>query len=132
MDRLAFDKGTLRKFGWTMAIVFCCIAAILFFRHKPSAALYLLAAAGAFSVAAAARPGILKPVYSGWMRFGFILGWVNTRIILAVLFYLIFTPIGLAMRLFHSGAKGVDNRGTTYWKEKEKAVFDPLTYERRF
>ncbi|HEB58177.1 MAG TPA: sxtJ [Gammaproteobacteria bacterium] len=44
-------------------------------------------------------PVVLKPVYYVWMYLGAGLGWVNTRIILGVIFYLLFTPIALVMWL---------------------------------
>jgi len=44
-------------------------------------------------------PRSLTHVYRLWMTLGEALGWINTRIILSVLFYLLFTPLGLCMRL---------------------------------
>ena len=40
-------------------------------------------------------PRSLTQVYRLWMTVGEVLGWINTRIILGVLFYLLFTPMGL-------------------------------------
>jgi hypothetical protein len=51
------------------------------------------------SVAGLAVPAILKYPYQGWMLVGHAMGWINTRIILSVLFYGIVTPIGLVMKL---------------------------------
>jgi hypothetical protein len=45
-------------------------------------------------------PTALAPVYRGWMLLAEGLGWVNTRVILGVVFYTVFTPVGLVMRLF--------------------------------
>ncbi len=45
-------------------------------------------------------PRTLGPVYRGWMRLGAVLGWINTRIILALLFYVVILPAGALMRLF--------------------------------
>jgi len=44
-------------------------------------------------------PMTLKPVYIVWMAIGQVLGWINTRIILTIMFYLIILPTGLFMRL---------------------------------
>ena len=49
-------------------------------------------------------PTTLKPVYIGWMKFGNVMNWINTRIILGILFYAIFLPIGMVMRLFGKDA----------------------------
>ncbi|MBI3803853.1 MAG: sxtJ [Nitrospirae bacterium] len=43
-------------------------------------------------------PTTLAPVFYGWTIVGGLLGWINTRIILAVLFYLVFFPVGFFMR----------------------------------
>ena len=45
-------------------------------------------------------PVALQPVYIIWMKFGLVMNWINTRLILGILFYLMFLPIGLVMRLF--------------------------------
>lgn len=45
-------------------------------------------------------PRLLSYVYRGWMAIGSVLGWVNTRIILGLVFYVVIMPIGLLMRLF--------------------------------
>ncbi len=43
-------------------------------------------------------PRALGPVHRLWMKVGHVLGWVNTRIILGVIFYGLFTPMGLIRR----------------------------------
>ena len=77
-------------------------------------------------------PGFLEPVYIVWMRFASILGWINTRIILVIIFYLVFTPLGLLIRLFRIDLLERGNKLDSYWKKKEKTGFNPLDYERRF
>jgi len=46
-------------------------------------------------------PAALGPVYTIWMRFAEALGWVNTRIILGLIFFVIFFPFGMVMRMFN-------------------------------
>ncbi len=46
---------------------------------------------------------LLSPVYRLWIRFGDAIGWVNSRIILGVLFYLVIAPIGLLLHLLGKG-----------------------------
>ncbi len=46
-------------------------------------------------------PAALGPVYKIWMRFAEALGWVNTRIILSLIFFLVFFPFGMIMRMFN-------------------------------
>lgn len=44
-------------------------------------------------------PASLAPVYKGWMKFGHALGWLNTRLILGLVFYVVIFPMGMVMRL---------------------------------
>lgn len=46
-------------------------------------------------------PRTLKPVYQVWMRIGLILGWVNTRLILGIVFYGLLMPMAMIMRLLN-------------------------------
>ena len=46
-----------------------------------------------------ARPGWLRPIYVSWMVLAFPIGWTVSQLILGVMFYAVFTPIGLLFRL---------------------------------
>jgi hypothetical protein len=50
-------------------------------------------------VPALLAPRVLAPVYRIWMTAGEALGWINTRILLGVVFYGLITPMGLIRRL---------------------------------
>lgn len=132
MEKLNFHKKTLRKFGVTMGIAFLVICSLFFFRQKYTGVMYNLVVSFAFFIMGLVLPTFLKPVYIAWMRLAFILSWINTRIILVAMFYLIFTPIGLVMKLFRIDLLERKKKKGTYWKKKEKVDFNPLNYERRF
>ncbi|MDP3042038.1 MAG: SxtJ family membrane protein [Candidatus Omnitrophota bacterium] len=132
MERLNPDKRTLIKFGKTMGIVFLVIASLFFFRQKYAGLKYSLVASGVFFITGLVLPACLRLVYIAWMRLAFILSWVNTRAILIILFYLIFTPVGLFMRLFRIDLLEKNKKAESYWKKKEKVNFDISSYERRF
>jgi hypothetical protein len=60
-------------------------------------------------------PAALRPVYRIWMLFAEALGWVNTRIILSLIFFLIFFPFGLIMRMFNDPMqRKFDNAADSY------------------
>ena len=68
-----------------------------------------------------------------WMRFAEVLGYVNSRIILGITFFLIITPYGLTMRLF--GRNPLRRRGPkqrTYWIPRAKPHQEPQQFERLF
>ena len=93
------EKSDLRKFGITIGVILLIIAGFLFWKEKESFQILLIFAIF-FCILGIVIPFILKPIYWVWMIFATILGWIMTRVILSLLFFLIFTSIGLTSRLF--------------------------------
>jgi hypothetical protein len=95
------SKTELRKFGIITGFIFAVLFGLLFpWLAESSIPYWPFIVAGVLVIWGLLHPGSLKPVYAVWMKIGHVLGWINTRIILAVLFYLIFMPVGLVMRMF--------------------------------
>ena len=46
-------------------------------------------------------PASLRPIYRGWMKFGLFMSKITTPLILGIIFYLVFFPTGVIMRLFN-------------------------------
>lgn len=133
MEKLNLDRSNLKKFGITMGFAFFIISIIIFIRHRHSP-LYTLAVSIIFFTLAFTGTVILKPVYIFWMKLAFVLGWINTRLILAILFYFIFTPIGIGLRLFKADLleRKIDKKRETYWIKKESKASNLTDYERQF
>ena len=93
------EKSDLRNFGITISVILLIIAGFLFWKEKESFQI-LLTFGVSFCILGIVIPFILKPIYWVWMIFATILGWIMTRVILSLLFYIIFTPIGLIPRFF--------------------------------
>ena len=55
---------------------------------------------GALIVWALAHPASMIYFYKPWMKLAEVLGFINTRIILFIVFYGMFLPMGFIMRLF--------------------------------
>ena len=93
------EPKQLRQFGLIMAGMIVLFFALLIpWIWGFEIPLWPWVLAGAFAVVAAAAPSLLRPVYTGWMKVGAVLGWINTRLILGIVFFLIFVPAGLVMR----------------------------------
>lgn len=133
MEKLHTDKATLRKFGTIMGVALLMIALIVFFKHR-QLPVALLAFSVLFFILSACIPFLLRLPYIVWMRLAFCLGWVNTRILLFLLFYLIFTPVALGMRIFGVDLldKRIEKDKLSYWRKKEQKEFIPAEYEHQF
>jgi len=95
------DKKGLREFGLVTGAILVGLFGLLFplafglnFPRWP------WVVAGILWLWAWLIPSSLKRVYQVWMWIGQVLGWVNTRLVLGLIFYLIITPMGLSKRLF--------------------------------
>jgi hypothetical protein len=115
-----------------MAIAFIVIGSLYFFQKKHNAVLHSLVVSCLFFISELVFPILLKPLYIIWMWLAFILSWINTRIILVILFYSVFTPLGLVMRLLRIDLLERKKSNTTYWKKKEKIDFNISNYKMRF
>jgi uncharacterized membrane protein len=91
---------TLSRFGLLVGGAFAVIGVWPFLFHSAPLRLWALVLAVLLLLAAIACPRFLVPFYRGWMAVGHLLGWINTKVILGVLFYVVFTPAGLLRRLF--------------------------------
>lgn len=111
-----------RQFGFLFTAVFVLAAFWpLWPLHAPN--LYWLAGAGAWLVAATVYPKMLAPLYKVWMAFGHVLGWINARIILGVVFFVVVMPIGLIMRLFGKDFLRMrPNRTGSYWVQRDREI----------
>jgi O-antigen/teichoic acid export membrane protein len=88
----------LRSFGFLVGGIFALIGLWPALWRGEEIRLWAVVLAGLLLLPAAVAPQSLRWPYRGWMTLGEWLGWVNTRIILGVVFYGLFTPMGLVMR----------------------------------
>ena len=88
----------LRSFGLLVGGIFALIGLWPVIWRGQDMRLWAVIIAGILIIPALVRPGCLRLVYRGWMTLGEALGWINTRIILSAIFFVVFTPLGLWMR----------------------------------
>ena len=122
----------IRSFGITIGIILFIISAILFYYDKSSYEVIAYIGGGFISLGIIA-PIILKPIYILWMTFAVILGWVMTRVILSLVFYLIITPISLITRLLGEDflkLKKIDSK--SYWNPRDSNYENNQDYEKQF
>jgi hypothetical protein len=80
-----------------------------------------------------ARPQAVRPVYVTWWALAFPVGWAVSHLLLAALFYGLFTPVAWAFRLAGRDALALRRPGgrETYWTVKPQ-VTDARRYFRQF
>ena len=88
-----------KKFGFFFAFVFAIAAAYLFNFSNMIWAYISAGTSFIFLVITLVRDELLLPLNKLWMRFGLLLGIIVSPIVLGVIFFGLFTPIALIMRL---------------------------------
>lgn len=127
------NKNDLRTFGITIGIVLGLLGMWLLWRDK-GGSYYLLVGSTAFVALSIIFPLLLKPVHKVWMSLAIILGWVMTRVILIILFYLVVTPTGLLVRLCGKDLLNLtyDKNAKSYWIKRKGVTLDKKRYENQF
>jgi len=126
-------KKELRKFGLTVGGVLAVIAALLFYFGKPSA-IYFAVIGGLLILLGALFPQMLKPLNKIWMGLAIILGFIMSRVILTILYYLVLTPIGLLAKIVVKKFMILkyDKSAKSYWEKRTIIQKKPIDYERQF
>ncbi len=123
----------LRKFGWTVGGVFGLITVWGMYKHWTVPWLTTFGVIGlGLIITALVAPGRLKWIYRGWMGLGFGMGWIVSRLLLIIVFFLVVTPIGLIARLW--GHKFLDlgfpSKKTSLWVPRGSET--SINYEKMF
>ena len=102
-----------RKFGWTFAGVFLLIGAI---SHP-----WMIALAGLIAIVTLTRAEWLAPAKRAWMKLGDLLGRIVSPVVMAVIYFGIFTPVAFCMRLAGRDALSLrfDKTLPTYWVRRD-------------
>jgi len=133
IKHVSATKKNVRNFGFLFGGIFLAAAVYMFFRGNGA---WVWAGLGAllFGAGGAALYPLMKPVYTAWMLFAFALGWVNTRVLLGVFFYLVMTPLGLFLRLSGKDLldEKIDRNAASYWIKRKRTPFDRNRLERMF
>jgi hypothetical protein len=94
------DAKELRNFGLIVGGIFLVIGLWPFVWKGEGMRLWAVGLGSLLIPLGLLLPAVLAPVFKVWMKVGHVLGWINTRIILGILFYGLITPMGVVMRLF--------------------------------
>ena len=116
-------KKVLKKFGITVGTVLILIAAVFFWKHKDGY-IYFGIAGILLVLSGLIKPVILKPLNKAWMTLAVLMGWVMTRVILIILFYIVLTPTAFFAKIFRKDFLDlkIDESRNTYGQSRKKGT----------
>ena len=114
-------RSSNRSFGLLFFIVFLVIA-FWPLTKKGEVNLYLISIALIFLVLGLLNSKILSPLNKAWIKLGEILGRIIAPVVMAVVYFIILTPISLLVRLFGKDLIGMkfSNDIKSYWVKRKK------------
>ncbi len=134
LKNLDCSQKKLREFGLLVGGVLAGFALLFWWRQKsyfPAVA----AVSGALIFFGAAWPAALKPLYRAWMTLAMLLGWVMTRVLLTLLYFLTFTPIAFILKLTGKDfmSRKIERDKASYWIPKPSLLdMQPADFEKQF
>lgn len=122
-DPLATTDRVLRQFAALWILFFGVIAGWHgLVRERVAVALALAALGILVGFLGLARPQAMRPIFTGLMAITFPIGWVVSHLVLALLFFGVFTPVALLFKLIRRDALGRRRSGqSTYWARRPVA-----------
>jgi hypothetical protein len=132
-DESAVTDAQARKSALVVAAVLLVIAAWNVYRGRTTIVIIFASIGVALVLVGLFIPAAARAFHKAWMRFAVALGHVNSRVLLTLMYYLVFTPYGLASRLF--GRDPLRRRGKaseSYWTKREATRQTRERFERLF
>jgi carbamoyltransferase len=123
----------LRRFGFTVGSVMILLGSVFLWRQHHITGWSFTSLGSLVVISAGFAPAALKYLHLHWMMLSLALGWIMSRVLLTIVFFLVVTPIGLIQRLFGKRSIEVDFRtdAVSYWQLRtERSV--PVDYEKQF
>lgn len=126
------SRSTLRQFAILWLLFFGALGCWKLWHGSQAWGIGLLVLAGSGGGVGVLWPTALRPIFVGWMMAVFPIGWLVSHTLLALLFFVIFTPVALIFRL--CGRDALHRRrpaGPSYWQVKP-AASGAASYYRQF
>jgi len=121
-----------RSFGVSVGAVLCVIAALLVWRSRIGRAEVVGTIGGVLLFFGYVRPSVLKYPSDAWWAFAAVLGWINARVLLSIVFFLILTPVGVVWRLTGRDPLARRRRAWRGWSPYPERYRDAHHFDRMF
>ena len=121
-----------RRFGLTVGTAFLVFAAIAYWRGHPTASMVLAAPGAALVLAGLALPTHLGPVERAWMKLAHVISKVTTPIVMAVMYLVVLTPVGVLRRRLGGNPLAHSPTSDGYWKARPENARRSASMQRQF
>ena len=122
-----------KKFGIFFSFIFSLLGLYFFKTESINLSNMFFILGILFLLAALIRSSLLKPLNILWMRLGILLGIVISPLILGVIYYLLFTPYGLIMKIFGRDELNIRfYKKNSYWRLRISQMSENSSFKNQF
>lgn len=113
-------QNDLKKFALIWSLIFLIVSIWPLF-YSNEIRLWAVVIMLIFGAIAFLRPSLLNSFYKIWVKVGEFIGSIISKVIMAILFYGMFTPVALILRLLGKDLLGkkLDKNSSSYWVKRE-------------
>jgi hypothetical protein len=127
------DNKELRSFALTISVALGIVGALVLWRRGPMGFIFI-AIGAVILFAGLVSPKSLTILYKVWMALALVLGLAMSHIILALVFYIVLSPIGFLIRILGKDPLTLrdDPKAESYWVKREKKEWHRDNYEKMY
>ena len=117
------ELPTNKKFGNFFTIVFIIVASYFYFNKSLNLSYIFGVVAAVFILVTILKDDLLLPLNRLWMRFGLLIGMIISPIVLGLIFFTLFSPVGIFMRLFGRDELHLKyKKKSSYWILRDDSI----------
>jgi len=121
-------------FGLVFTIIFFLATGYAWFQNFSNAWVEVfLGLTLIFLICTLAVPTVLRPLNKAWYQLGLLMGRFVSPIVLGILFFIVITPVAIAMRLVGRDALLLKKRNVdSYWIDRKPLGPEPESFKEQF
>ena len=133
MDHTSSNLPSNKKFGLFFGAIFLISGLYFFYGNKQTIAVLLIALSALFITVSLFKDDLLFPLNKLWMRLGILLGTIVSPIVLAILFFFMFTPVAIGMKIFKRDELMLKpSNADSFWKLRDQDSLSAKSFNQQF
>ena len=133
MNLSSLELPSNRKFGFFFSLVFLILAGYFWWISVEPLVACFIFLSGAFLLITLFKADLLLPLNRIWMRLGLVLGMIVSPVIMGIIFFGLFVPLGIMMRVFGRDELRLKTISRpSHWRERSSEQTDVDAFKRQF
>jgi len=133
MNLSSLELPSNRKFGFFFSLVFLILAGYFWWTSVEPLVACFIFLSGVFLLITLFKADLLLPLNRIWMRLGLVLGMIVSPVIMGIIFFGLFVPLGIIMRMFGRDELRLKTTSRpSHWRERSSEQTDVDAFKRQF